>query len=313
MKKLLLATTLLAATQLSCASEKVSVLLDWFVNPDHAALVVAKQKGYFEKHGLDVELIEPADPSMPPKLVAAGKGDIAVNYQPQLHMQVSEGLPLTRVGTLISTPLNSLIVLKSSGITDLKQLKGKTIGYSVSGFEESLLTAMLDSAGLKPEDVKWVNVNWSLSPSLMSGQVDAVYGGYRNFELNEMDINKHPGKAFYPEEHGIPAYDELVLVVKNDRVAEKKFDAFVSALEEATIYTLNHPDEAWKAFESYKPKELNNELNRRAWKDTLPRLALRPRALDSKRYENMAAFLKKYNMIKDVPAVSSYAVELPVK
>ncbi|PID64420.1 MAG: thiamine biosynthesis protein [Gammaproteobacteria bacterium] len=288
-------------------------MLDWFVNPDHAAIIVAEQKGYFKKHGLDVEIIEPADPSLPPKLVAAGKVDMAVNYQPQHHMQVSEGLPLMRIGTLISTPLNTLIVLKDSGINDLKDLKGKTIGYSVNGFEESLLTAMLDSAGLKPDDVKWVNVNWSLSPSLISKKVDAVYGGYRNFELNQMAIEGHPGKAFYPEEHGIPAYDELILVINKAQINEKKYAAFLSAIEEATIYTLNHPDAAWKAFESYKPKELDNELNRRAWKDTLPRLALRPRALDKHRYEAMSAFLEKYKMVKDMPALANYAVELPVK
>lgn len=313
MKKQLLAVTLLAASQFALANEKISLMLDWFVNPDHAAIIVAEQQGYFKKHGIDVEIIEPADPSMPPKLVAAGKADMAVNYQPQLHMQVSEGLPLVRIGTLVSTPLNSLIVLQNSGIDSIADLKGKTVGYSVNGFEESLLTAMLDTAGLKPDDVKWVNVNWSLSPSLMSGKVDAVYGGYRNFELNEMAINKHPGKAFYPEEHGIPAYDELILVVNKTQLSEAKFDKFLAALEEATIYTLNHPDAAWQAFQNYKPKELDNELNRRAWKDTLPRLALRPRALDNKRYADMTAFLQKYKMVKAMPSVSTYAVELPLK
>src|SRR5687768_7845114 len=59
------------------AAEKMTVLLDWFVNPDHAPLIVAKEKGFFEKHGLEVELVEPADPNLPPKLVAAGQGDIA--------------------------------------------------------------------------------------------------------------------------------------------------------------------------------------------------------------------------------------------
>ncbi|PID65413.1 MAG: thiamine biosynthesis protein, partial [Gammaproteobacteria bacterium] len=55
MKKLLLITTLLAGAQLSLAAEKISIMLDWFVNPDHAAIIVAEQKGYFKKHGLDVE------------------------------------------------------------------------------------------------------------------------------------------------------------------------------------------------------------------------------------------------------------------
>ena len=70
------------------AAEKLKVALDWFVNPDHATLVVAKEKGYFKKAGLDVELVAPADPNDPPKLVAAGKFDVAVSYQPQLHLHL---------------------------------------------------------------------------------------------------------------------------------------------------------------------------------------------------------------------------------
>ena len=80
------------------AAEKLTVLLDWFVNPDHATLFVAQEKGYFADAGLEVELIAPADPNDPPKLVAAEKADLAVSYQPQLHLQVAEGLPLVRVG-----------------------------------------------------------------------------------------------------------------------------------------------------------------------------------------------------------------------
>lgn len=312
MKKLLLAAALCAATHTAVAAEKISLMLDWFVNPDHAAIIIAQQKGYFKKHGLDVKIIEPADPSMPPKLVAAGKVDMAVNYQPQLHLQVSQGLPLVRIGTLVSTPLNSLVVLKSSGINNIADLKGKTIGFSVSGFEQNLLTAMLATANLKPKDVKLVNVNWSLSPSLMSGKVDAVIGAYRNFELNQLQLEKHPGKAFYPEEHGVPSYEELILVVNQKNISDKKYHAFLSALEEATAYTLNHPKKSWEIFKTYKPKELDNALNRLAWKDTLPRLARTPRALDSYRYQRMAAFLKKFDMIKKTPPVSSYAVQLPL-
>lgn len=309
--KSILAAALLASAFASFAADKVTVLLDWFVNPDHAALIVAKQKGFFDKHDLDVEFIEPADPSMPPKLLAAGQGDLAVDYQPQLQMAVAEGLPIKRIGTLISTPLNTLTVLKSSGIHDIADLKGKTVGYSVSGFEQSILGAMLRSAGLTTDDVKWVNVNFSLAPSLIAGQVDAVFGGYRNFELNTLDLEGHPGLAFYPEEHGVPSYDELVLVANANNVSDERFERFLTAVEEATVYTLNHPDESWEAFQAYKPDDLDNELNRRAWSDTLPRLALRPRALDENSYIRMAEFLKENGIIDKVQPLSDYAVQLP--
>ena len=92
-------------------AKPITVLLDWFVNPDHAPLIVALQTGEFAKRGLDVTLIEPADPSLPPKLVAAGQADIAVSYQPSLMMDLANGLPLARIGALVDTPLNSLVVL----------------------------------------------------------------------------------------------------------------------------------------------------------------------------------------------------------
>lgn len=292
------------------AKEKLTLLLDWFVNPDHATIIVAQQKGYFAQQGLEVEIVEPADPSLPPKLVAAGKADLAVDYQPQLQIQVAEDLPLTRVGTLVATPLNSLIVLEKSAIKSLADLKGKKIGYSVSGFEDSLLKAMLGSANLTDKDIEMVNVNWSLSPSLISGQVDAVIGGFRNFELNQMKLEKQPGRAFYPEEHGVPVYDELILVANKNTLPTEKISKFLTALEQATIYTLNHPQAAWEAFVAYKEKELNNDLNRLAWTDTLPRLALRPRALDAHRYERMAEFLKANGLTKVVKPLSDYAVEI---
>jgi len=311
MKKLGVFLLLLISNN-SFATQKISLMLDWFVNPDHAAIIVAQQKGFFKKHDLEVEISEPADPSMPPKLVAAGKVDMAVGYQPQLQMQVDNGLPLVRVATLIATPLNTVIVLKKSGIKSMADLKGKTIGFSVSGFEDSLLSKMLQQSGLSLQDVHLVNVNWSLSPSLLTGKVDAVIGGFRNFELNQLEIEKEPGFALYPEENGVPAYDELVLTINKNQVDKKKFDTFLTALEEATLYTINHPDAAWKVFVSYKPKELDNRLNHMAWKDTLPRLALRPRALDKQRYQRMGEFLFKLGVTEHQHPLSDYAVELPV-
>ncbi|MDG6894802.1 ABC transporter substrate-binding protein [Volucribacter amazonae] len=310
-KYLLILTALFAMFSPSLnAKEKLSLMLDWFVNPDHAAIIVAQQKGFFAQNGLEVEIIEPADPSMPPKLVAAGKADLAVDYQPHLQMQVAEGLPLVRIGTLVSTPLNSLVVLADSDIQQLSDLKGKKVGYSVSGFESALLSAMLKSANLSAQDVELINVNWSLSPSLFSGQVDAVIGAFRNFELNQMALENRPGRAFYPEEHGVPVYDELILVANKNQLHSAKLSAFLTALEQATLYLINHPQQAWQDFVSYKPQELDNELNRLAWRDTLPRLTLRPRALDNARYQAMATFMQQQGLINSVPNLADYAIQV---
>ncbi|MET4807625.1 ABC transporter substrate-binding protein [Limibacillus sp. MBR-115] len=291
------------------AAEPFTVLLDWFLNPDHAPLVVALQKGFFAEEGLAVDLIEPADPNDPPKLVAAGQAEVAVSYQPQLHILVGEGLPLTRIATLVATPLNTLLALEDGPIKTIGDLKGRKIGYSVGGFEDALLGAMLKQVGLGLDDVELINVNFSLSPALLSGQVDAVIGAYRNFELNHLDLEGHKGRAFFIEEHGVPAYDELIVVAKNDTLGDAKLAAFLRAVERGTTYLINHPADSWAAFLEYRP-ELDDELNRRAWADTLPRFALRPAALDRSRYEAFAAFLQDQGVIRNSPALDSYAVEV---
>ncbi len=306
---LTVAATLALSQQPLSAAEKMTVLLDWFVNPDHGPLIIARDKGFFAAQGLEVELVAPADPNDPPKLVAAGQADVAVSYQPQLHLQVAEGLPLTRIGTLVATPLNSLVVLADSPVRSIADLKGKTVGFSVGGFEDALLSAMLARHDLTLEDITLVNVNFSLSPSLVSGQVDAVIGAFRNFELNQMDLEGRPGKAFFPEEEGVPAYDELILVAHNDNRDDPRLPRFLDALEAATQFIINHPDEAWAAFINDRP-ELDDDLNRRAWRDTVARFALRPGALGDDRYERFGAFLVDRKMIDVAPAVEDIAVDV---
>jgi putative hydroxymethylpyrimidine transport system substrate-binding protein len=307
---LLLAALLLPAAP-AMSAEKLTVMLDWFINPDHAPLYVALEKGFFKNRGLEVELIAPSNPNDPPKLVAAGKADIAVSYQHQHQMQVDQGLPLVRIATLIATPLNSLVVLDDGKIKSIADLKGKTIGYSVGGFETALLKVMLEKEGLRLEDVKLINVNFSLSPSLFTGQADAVIGAFRNFELNQMAIEKRPGRPFFVEEYGVPPYDELILVTVGKSLTDPRMRQFVDALEEGVQYLINHPDESWKLFVSHGRENLDDELNRRAWKDTLPRFALRPGALDKNRYNRFARFLQKEKIVNQVPPLDTWAVELP--
>ena len=307
----IVAALLGGASNTLAESEKMTVVLDWFVNPDHGPLFIALEKGFFSRQGLDVSFQVPSNPNDPPKLVAAKNADIAVSYQPQHYLHVDQGLPLVRIATLIATPLNALVVLADSDIKNLAQLKGKTVGNSIGGFETVILKVMLESHGLALDTVKLVNVNFSLSPSLFSKSTDAVVGAFRNFELNQMEIEGRPGRAFYVEEYGIPSYDELILVARRDDVKALKFRKFVDALEDGVQFLVNHPDESWKLFIRGR-KDLDNQLNRLAWRDTLPRFALRPGALDHARYQRFAKFLKKNGLISKIPQLDQYAVELQI-
>ena len=307
MRYLALWLSLLATPVL--AQDKMTVLLDWFLNPDHGPLIIAEENGYFAEEGLEVEIVAPADPSAPPRLVAAGRGDLAVSYQPQLHLQIHEGLPLIRVGTLVATPLNCLLVLADGPIQTLADLKGRKIGFSVAGVEEAVLTAMLGQYGVTLDDVELINVNFSLSPALMSGQVDAVIGAFRNFELNQMDIEGVPGRCFYIEEEGVPPYDELIYVANPDLMDAGKVARFLAATEKATQFIVNNPEKSWEIF-SATSTELQDELNTRAWVDTIPRFALRPAGFDAGRYARFETFLKDSGLIPEINPVSKITVDV---
>lgn len=284
----------------AAAQDKVRLLLDWFVNPDHAALVIAKQRGLFTKHGLDVELIAPADPNAPPKLVAAGQAEYAVSYQPTLQMLVAENLPLVRVGVLVAQPLNSLVSLEDGPIKTIADFKGRKIGYSIAGFDEAILGAMLETAGLTLKDVTLININFALTKALMSKQVDGVIGAFRNFELNDLELNKARGRIWLVEKHGVPMYDELILVAQRDKVDVARTKKLLAAIAEATVWLKANEAEAWEIFSKYG-KELDSPLNKAAWKDTIPLLANDPHALDVARYDAFAAFLVKRGLIKQAP------------
>ena len=284
-------------------------MLDWFVNPDHGPIIVAQEKGYFADEDLDVEVIAPADPTAPPKMVAAGQADLAVSYQPQLSLQLAEGLPLVRVGTLVATPLECLMTRRDGPVKTMADLKGKTVGYSVAGLDQALLAVMLKHNGLTFDDVELVNVNFSLTPALLSGHVDAVMGAFRNFELNQMAIEGVEGRCFYPEENGVPSYDALIYVANSRTLDRDRIARFLHATERATQYIVNHPKESFDLFAGTK-KELQDELNARAWTDTIPRFALRPAAVDAGRYRRMEALLRDAGLIDAAKPASEMAIDV---
>lgn len=313
MIRILTASLIALSSMVSPASaqdtDKLSVLLEWFVNPDHAPMVVAREQGLFEKAGLEIELIPPSDPSAVPRLVSAGQADIGIHYQPNLYLDHEAGLPLVRFGTLVETPLNTVTVLADGPIKSLKDLKGKKVGFSVTGFEDVMLERMLASQGVSGDDIELINVNFSLSPSLIAGKVDATVGGFRNFELTQMKLEGHPGRSFFPEEHGVPVYDELIYVTRRDLVDDPRLPRFLAAVEQAAIFITNHPQQGWELFIKAYP-DLNDELNKTAYFDTLPRFAKRPAAMDRGRYARFGAFMQESGLIKTAPAPEDVSVEI---
>lgn len=191
---------------------------------------------------------------------------------------------------MIEMPLTCLVVRADGPVQSVADLAGRKVGFAVAGVQEMLLAAMLSHSGVDGRDVEQINIGWSISPALMSGQVDGVIGAFRNFELNQMDIEGHEGRCFYPEAEGVPSYDELVYVARAEELDRDLIARFLLATERAAAYILNDPEAACEQFFATSA-ELRNELNTRAWGDTWPRFATRPAAVDHGRYARFEAVL----------------------
>ena len=315
MKHLLATVALSLIVTPAFAQDRMTVMLDWFINPDHGPIILAEELGYFAEAGLEVELITTADPNDPPRMVAAGRVDLAVSYQPELHLNRREGLNLVRVGTLIETPLTCLVVRADGPVQSVADLAGRKVGFAVAGVQEMLLSAMLAHNGVSGDDVEQINIGWSISPALMSGQVDGVIGAFRNFELNQMDIEGVEGRCFYPEAEGVPSYDELIYVARAEGLNRDMIARFLLATERATADILNDPEGTGEIFFSTSA-ELRNELNTQAWGDTWPRFATRPAAVDHGRYTRFEAFLVAQGAVDAAISAADLVVDVtaePVK
>ncbi len=250
---------------------KVSLMLDWFPNADHVPVYVAQDKGFFRKGGLDVEILVPADPNDPPKLVAVGKIDFGISYQPAVTVARSRDLPIKAIGVLVEHPLSTITFLKESGIRDPADLRGKRIGYSTAPTEVILFEAVAQSAGLTKEDYELINIGFNITPSLLTGKVDAVVGAYWNYEINELALEGKEAGYFPVEKHGVPDYYELVFITNDGALKTRKEVAvrFITAIDRAIQFTKRHTDEALKVYFEANPN-VRRELDTRAFRDTLP-------------------------------------------
>ncbi len=219
-------------TAAGAPEENVSLMLDWFPNADHVGIYEALAKGYFSAAGLNVHVQVPSDPASPLQLLAAGKVDAAISYEPELLLARNQGAPLVAIAALVQRPLTSIVSLASKHITTPAQLRGKTVGDAGIPYQHAYLSTILADAGVPQSSVKEVNVGSNLVPAMLSGRVDATLGAYWNYEAIQLRQMGKRTNVIQVENAGVPDYDELVLVTREDEIANRTnvLRRFVQAL-----------------------------------------------------------------------------------
>lgn len=233
-------------------------MLDWYPNAVHSFLYVAKEKGYFEDEGIELDIQFPANPTDPITLAAAGKVTLGITYQPDVIIARSEqDIGVKSVGVLVRSPLNHVAFLKENGIESPKDLEGKTVGYTGIPLNEAMLKTMMDADDADYNKVNMVDVGFELNSSLIAKKADAVIGAYINHEVPLLEYQGFPTGHIDPTDFGVPSFYELVVVTSDDtwkkeqqnikafwRAVGKAFDDMEKDSEEALSILLKHQDAA---------------------------------------------------------------------
>jgi putative hydroxymethylpyrimidine transport system substrate-binding protein len=196
------------------SAQSLTLMLDWFPNADHVGIYQALAEGDFSRAGLDVHVQVPSNPASPLQLLAAGKVDAAISYEPELLLARNQNLPLVSVAALVQEPLTSVVSVGSQHIKNPAQLRGKRVGDAGIPYQHAYLETILAHAGVPASSVKEINVGDNLVPAMLSGAVNATLGAYWNYEAIQLArLGKHPN-VIRMNQVGVPNYDELVLVVR---------------------------------------------------------------------------------------------------
>jgi putative hydroxymethylpyrimidine transport system substrate-binding protein len=253
------------------STQQFTLMLDWTPNADHAGIYQALAEGDFAKAGLDVHVQIPSDPASPLELLAAGKVDAAISYEPEVLLARNQGQALVSVAAIVQVPLTSIVSVGSKHITRPAQLRGKTVGDAGIPYQHAYLTTILAHAGVPAGSVKEINVGANLVPAMLSGRVDATLGAYWNYEAIQLAmLHKHPN-VIRMEQAGVPTYNELVVVVTKNEIVNHPdvVRRFVQALARGYGSVRRNPQAAVRNLVQASPG-LDAKLQLASVKATLP-------------------------------------------
>jgi putative hydroxymethylpyrimidine transport system substrate-binding protein len=287
--------------------KEVKVTLDGVAGPANVAIAMAIERGFFTDVGMEVWEGVPVLPSRPINYTTSPTIDLGITQQPQVPLATENGAPIVAVGSLVTEPTAAMIWLPRAKIQGISDLKGKTVAIPGIPYEEDLLESILKRAGLTLDDVNLKRVSYDLAPALLDGRADAIFGGSWNIEgvtLRERGAKPVIKKV---QELGVPRYEELVIITRTDRAAEKPkmIRDFLSAVVRGAEAAVADPEGAVKVIEENPESnaELTPAITRAQVKATLPLLSQSGR-MDTAKASDFIAWMHEQGMIRSAPPAS---------
>lgn len=197
----------------------ISLVLDFQPNAVHSGIYAALAAGAPGRAGIDLEVREPGTSSDAPKLLAAGRADLAIMDINDVGIAREEGAEIVAIGAIVQRPLAAVIAADRGSVRDPADLSGGRVGVTGLPSDDAVLDSVLESAGVEPASVERITIGFDSVPLLAAGRVDAAtaFWNAEGVTLREQGVRT---REFRVDEFGAPRYPELVLVSTEERLAE---------------------------------------------------------------------------------------------
>jgi NitT/TauT family transport system substrate-binding protein len=311
-----------ATTGESQAPAKVTLQLKWVTQAQFAGYYAAKEQGYYDDENLDVT-IKPGGPDIVPEQVVLGRqAEFGIDWLDNLLATRDQGGQIVNVAQVFARSGMTEITWADSGISDIKQLKGKKVGVWLGGNEHKLFAALTKN-GIDPQkDVDVVAQPFDMN-LFLNREVDAAAAMTYNelaqvletknpdtgklYQLSDLNVMKMSDLGTGALEDGIFVREDWISDAKNQDVAAR----FLKASFKGWIYCRDHPDDCVQYVLNAGPtlgeghqRWQMNEINKLIWPNELGIGIMNP-----KDFQNTAKIALDYKIIKSPAGNDAYITD----
>jgi ABC-type nitrate/sulfonate/bicarbonate transport system substrate-binding protein len=250
---------------------RTTLLLNWYANPYHTPLFVAKALGYYADDGINLAILETTDPSDVTEIVGLGKVDIGLKAMIHTIAARAKGFPVTSIGTLLDEPPTGLMALKSSGIRSFSDIVGKRVGY-IGEFGKLMIEDLAKLAGIDPQSFQTVRVGMNVTDAIRRGIIDTGIG-FINFQQVELEAIGETIMLRLDQLAGLGCccFCSIQFIVHEDIINDQSemLKKFMRATQRGAAFTTENPEKAFEILCESKP-QLRSDLYKNIFTRTLP-------------------------------------------
>ena len=240
--------------------QKLKIALDWTPNTNHTGFFVAKELGYYQEVGVDVQILSPAEDeyaTTPAKKLEMGECDFAIApFESVISLNTkAQKVNAIAIAALLQEDISSIVALASSNITRPGELDGRTYASYQARYEDAIVKQMIINDGGAGNIGIDYPEKLGIWETLLDNQADSTWI-FDNWEGVEAETNGLKLTRFRLGDYDIPYAYSPVIMTTQENIAEKKdlYRAFLQATKRGFQMAINNPKQAVGILTSYLPE-----------------------------------------------------------